>query len=105
MTLNEAKQILNNSGYLVESDDYCTDLCDYLNGELESEKLGNATCSDDCIQIMAGGKQVCDIGFDEDDLCVNYDGKGRWFSCGQNRADIKKYIVSIIKKASKKAKG
>lgn len=104
MNLNEAKTILANNGYLVESIDGYDDLCQYLNDSLREEKIGTAWYDGNSIKITDINERltVCDIFFDEDDICVNCDGKGKWFSSEQDKEDIKKYIEKLIHKLDKK---
>ena len=105
MNLNEAKTLLANNGYLVETytDDY-EKLCGYLNDTLRAEKIGCAWYDGNSIRIMDINERgtICDIIFDEDDICVNYEGKGKWFSSDQDKEDIKKYIEKLIHKLDKK---
>ena len=104
MNLNEAIKTLKTAGYLVESIEGYDDLCQYLNDSLREEKIGTAWYDGNSIKISDINERltVCDIFFDEDDLCVSHDGKGKWFSCEQDKKDIKKYIEKLIHKLDKK---
>ena len=111
MNLNEAKTILANNGYLVETytDDY-EKLCGYLNDTLRAEKIGCAWYDGNSIRIMDINERgtICDIIFDEDDICVNYEGKGKWFTADQDPKAIKDFIEKRIYKLCpdlKKKKG
>lgn len=104
MILSEAIKTLKAAGYLVESIEGYDDLCQYLNDSLREEKIGTAWYDGNSIKITDINERltVCDIFFDEDDLCVNCDGKGKWFSCEQDKEDIKKYVEKLIHKLDKK---
>ena len=104
MKLNEAIKTLKTAGYLVESIEGYDDLCQYLNDSLREEKIGTAWYDGNSIKISDINERltVCDIFFDEDDLCVSHDGKGKWFSCEQDKEDIKKYVEKLIHKLDKK---
>lgn len=80
------------------------DLTQYLNDSLREEKIGTAWYDGNSIKITDINERltVCDIFFDEDDICVSCDGKGKWFSSEQDKEDIKKYIEKLIHKLDKK---
>ena len=104
MNLNEAINTLKTAGFLVESIEGYDDLCQYLNDSLREEKIGTAWYDGNSIKITDINERltVCDIFFDEDDICVSCDGKGKWFSSEQDKEDIKKYIEKLIHKLDKK---
>lgn len=104
MNLNEAIKTLKTAGYLVESVKGYDDLTQYLNDSLREEKIGTAWYDGNSIKITDINERltVCDIFFDEDDICVSCDGKGKWFSSVQDKEDIKKYIEKLIHKLDKK---
>ena len=96
--------LLRASSLLVESVEGYDDLCQYLNDSLREEKIGTAWYDGNSIKITDINERltVCDIFFDEDDICVSCDGKGKWFSSEQDKEDIKKYIEKLIHKLDKK---
>lgn len=77
MNLNEAIKTLKTAGYLVESVKGYYDLCQYLNDSLREEKIGTAWYDGNSIKITDINERltVCDIFFDEDDICVSCDGE------------------------------
>lgn len=109
MNLNEAKTILKKNFYIIEKKvSNEEDLATFLDKELRKEKLGTARYDGQgCIKVttMDCGCTVCNICWDEDDLCVCHNDKGKWFAdIESQRDDIKKYVEGLVKKANKKQK-
>lgn len=100
MELNEAIKILNNANYLVETYIDEDSLYKYLDDTLKEEKIGSVQKDGNCIRVKTtdGTATVCEIVFDEDDICVNHDGKGKWFTSEQDEKDIGKFVKTLIKK-------